>query len=74
MDYDRSERIGLLKIDFLGLRNLSIIHQIILQVKKDLNINIDIEAIPYDDKSFDLLSNGDTTGIFQLNQTVLEAY
>lgn len=45
-----AERIGLLKIDFLGLRNLSIIHQIILQVKKDLNINIDIEAIPYDDK------------------------
>ncbi|WP_186364961.1 hypothetical protein, partial [Staphylococcus argensis] len=62
-----AERIGLLKIDFLGLRNLSIIHQIILQVKKDLNINIDIEAIPYDDKKvFDLLSNGDTTGIFQL--------
>ena len=47
-----AERIGLLKIDFLGLRNLSIIHQIILQVKKDLNINIDIEAIPYDDKKF----------------------
>ncbi len=37
------------------------------KLKKDLNINIDIEAIPYDDKKvFDLLSNGDTTGIFQL--------
>lgn len=62
-----AERIGLLKIDFLGLRNLSIIHQIINQVKKDLNINIEIERIPFDDpKVFELLSQGDTTGIFQL--------
>jgi DNA polymerase-3 subunit alpha len=38
-----AERIGLLKIDFLGLRNLSIIHQIVKQVKYDLNITIDIE-------------------------------
>ena len=41
-----AERIGLLKIDFLGLRNLSIIHQIVTQVKKDLNIDIDVETIP----------------------------
>ena len=62
-----AERIGLLKIDFLGLRNLSIIHQIVTQVKKDLNIDIDVETIPFDDrKVFKLLSQGDTTGIFQL--------
>src|SRR5699024_2661346 len=62
-----AERIGLLKIDFLGLRNLSIIHQIVKQVKKDLRIDIDIEAIPFDDKKvFQLLSQGNTTGIFQL--------
>ncbi|MFC0137344.1 DNA polymerase III subunit alpha [Staphylococcus petrasii] len=62
-----AERLGLLKIDFLGLRNLSIIHQIITQVKKDLNIDIDIENIPMDDeKVFALLSKGNTTGIFQL--------
>lgn len=62
-----AERIGLLKIDFLGLRNLSIIHQIMSQVKKDLGIQIDIEKIPFDDKKvFELLSQGDTTGIFQL--------
>ncbi len=62
-----AERIGLLKIDFLGLRNLSIIHQILTQVKKDLGINIDIEKIPFDDqKVFESLSQGDTTGIFQL--------
>ena len=45
MDNDEAERLGLLKIDFLGLRNLSIIHKIITQVK-DLNIDIDIERIP----------------------------
>lgn len=62
-----AERIGLLKIDFLGLRNLSIIHQIVNQVKKDKNITINIEDIPFDDpKVFELLSRGDTTGIFQL--------
>lgn len=61
------ERLGLLKIDFLGLRNLSIIHQIINQVKKDLNIDIDIESIPFDDeKVFKMLSLGETTGLFQL--------
>ncbi|MDK7861101.1 DNA polymerase III subunit alpha [Staphylococcus lugdunensis] len=62
-----AERLGLLKIDFLGLRNLSIIHQIVTQVKYDLNVEIDIEAIPFDDpKVFALLSQGETTGIFQL--------
>ncbi|PKI23439.1 DNA polymerase III subunit alpha [Staphylococcus succinus] len=62
-----AERVGLLKIDFLGLRNLSIIHQIVKQVRSDMNVSIDIEQIPFDDeKVFQLLSRGDTTGIFQL--------
>lgn len=62
-----AERIGLLKIDFLGLRNLSIIHQVIDQVAREKDIHIDIESIPFDDKKvFQLLSRGDTTGIFQL--------
>ena len=56
-----------IKNRFLGLRNLSIIHQIVNQVKKDLDVDIDVEAIPFDDKNvFKLLSQGDTTGIFQL--------
>ncbi len=62
-----AERIGLLKIDFLGLRNLTIIHQIIKQIKHDMKIDLNIEEIPFDDKEvFRLLSRGDTTGIFQL--------
>ncbi len=61
-----AERIGLLKIGFLGLRNLSIIHKNLTQ-GKELGINIDIEKIPFDDqKVFELLSQGDTTGIFEL--------
>lgn len=62
-----AERLGLLKIDFLGLRNLTIIHQVVKQVHQNLGVHIDIEAIPFNDKAvFQLLSKGDTTGIFQL--------
>ncbi|WP_025904317.1 DNA polymerase III subunit alpha [Mammaliicoccus sciuri] len=62
-----TEKIGLLKIDFLGLRNLSIIQQVVNQVKYQENQIVDIEKIPFDDpKVFQLLSKGETTGIFQL--------
>mgnify|MGYP005793464243 FL=1 len=62
-----TEKLGLLKIDFLGLRNLSIIQQVVNQVKYQEKTEIDIENIPYDDqKVFQLLSRGETTGIFQL--------
>ncbi|MCU5746103.1 DNA polymerase III subunit alpha [Staphylococcus sp. SQ8-PEA] len=61
------ERLGLLKIDFLGLRNLSIIQNIIKQVAYHQKEQIDVESIPFDDpKVFSLLSSGNTTGIFQL--------
>lgn len=56
------ERIGLIKIDFLGLRNLSIIDNISHQIP-DFSIN----DIPYDDKAtFDLIAKGQTVGLFQL--------
>nr|WP_263313018.1 DNA polymerase III subunit alpha [Mammaliicoccus sp. Marseille-Q6498] len=62
-----TEKLGLLKIDFLGLRNLSIIQQVVNQVKFQEKQQIDIEKIPFDDpKVFELLSKGETTGIFQL--------
>lgn len=61
------EKLGLLKIDFLGLRNLTIIQQVVNQVKFQHNKTIDIEKIPFDDPNvFKLLSKGETTGIFQL--------
>jgi len=61
------EHIGLLKIDFLGLRNLSSIHDIIHMIKEDLGKKIDIYKVPLDNpKTYELLRSVDTTGIFQL--------
>ena len=62
------EEAGLLKFDFLGIRNLSILADSISLVKRFYNINIDIEHIPLDDKkTFALLASGQTEGLFQLN-------
>jgi DNA polymerase-3 subunit alpha len=59
--------IGLLKIDFLGLQNLDIIATCLRLVKEARGIEIDIEKIPFDDaKTYELISNGDTHGVFQL--------
>ncbi len=59
--------IGLLKFDFLGLRNLTIIQMAIELIKKQKSVVIDISTIPIDDKkTFELLSAGDTMGVFQL--------
>lgn len=61
------EAVGLLKIDFLGLRNLTIIHNILRTIKVQYGKSIDIEQIPMDDsKVYEQLSTGDTMGIFQL--------
>ncbi|PIR45669.1 MAG: DNA polymerase III subunit alpha [Candidatus Vogelbacteria bacterium CG10_big_fil_rev_8_21_14_0_10_50_13] len=62
--------VGLTKFDFLGLRNLAILHQAVRLVRKIHNTEIDLEHIPLDDrKTFDLLARGDTVGLFQLNGT-----
>lgn len=61
------EAVGLLKIDFLGLRNLTIIHNIMKAIKAQYGKHIQLETIPFDDeKVFQYLSLGDTMGIFQL--------
>ena len=59
--------IGLLKMDFLGLRNLSILGEAIAIVKQTQKKVIDLSTIPIDDKDvYKLLSSGETTGVFQL--------
>ncbi len=59
--------VGLLKFDFLGLRNLSIIQETLKLIKKYKKEEIAIDQIALDDKkTFDLLSSGETTGVFQL--------
>jgi DNA polymerase-3 subunit alpha len=60
--------VGLLKFDFLGIKNLSILADAVERVKKIENITIDIENIPLDDKkTFEMLARGETIGLFQLN-------
>ncbi len=59
--------VGMLKMDFLGLRTLTIIDQAIQLVKKSRGVEIDIDEIPLDDpKTFELLCAGDTVAVFQL--------
>ncbi len=61
------EKIGLLKMDFLGLSNLTVLSKAVQNVKQTRGIDIDIQKIPLDDaKTYDMLSRGETVGVFQL--------
>ena len=69
------EEAGLLKFDFLGIRNLAILADAVNLVKKFYNVNIDIEKIPLNDKkTFELLAKGQTEGLFQLNGSGMTRY
>ncbi len=69
------EELGLLKMDFLGLSNLTIIKNSLRIVKKVLDQDIDIAKIPLDDqKTYQLLQKGDTTGVFQLESAGMKRY
>ncbi|MBD3231785.1 DNA polymerase III subunit alpha [Candidatus Dependentiae bacterium] len=60
------ESVGFLKMDFLGLKNLTVIQRALETIKKNYGIKIDLDKIPFDDlKSFELLCKGETSGIFQ---------
>lgn len=61
------EKIGLLKMDFLGITNLTILHQVCNEITKESGYPFDINQIPlHDVKAFELLARGDTLGVFQL--------
>ncbi len=61
------EDVGLIKYDILGIRNLSFLGQSVLNVRKTQNIDVVLKKIPLDDKkTFDMISRGDTMGVFQL--------
>jgi DNA polymerase-3 subunit alpha len=67
-DYPSCEAIGLLKMDFLGLRNLTIIGDAIANIKTNRGIDLDLESLSLDDPAaYELLSRGDTLGVFQLD-------
>ncbi|MDD2766566.1 MAG: DNA polymerase III subunit alpha [Candidatus Moranbacteria bacterium] len=69
------EKIGLLKMDFLGLKNLTIIQNALRIIEKTRNEVIDIEKIPIDDAlTFKLLQEAHTTGVFQLESSGMKRY
>jgi DNA polymerase-3 subunit alpha len=75
VDPEHGGGVGLLKFDFLGIRNLAILADAINLVKKFYDIDIDIENIPLDDKkTFELLAKGQTEGLFQLNGSGMTRY
>ena len=67
------ESIGFLKIDLLGLKNLTLIKNVVTLIKQQRNIAIDIDHIPLDDcKTFELIQAGKTSGVFQLESDGLK--
>jgi DNA polymerase III subunit alpha len=66
-DYPSCEDLGLLKMDFLGLRNLTILDDALAGTAANQGVTLDLETLPLDDKpTYDLLARGDTLGVFQL--------
>jgi DNA polymerase-3 subunit alpha len=66
--FPQCEDMGLLKMDFLGLRNLTVIDDAVNNIKESEGIEIDLPTLPLDDpKAYKLLSRGDTLGVFQLD-------
>jgi DNA polymerase-3 subunit alpha len=64
---DTLELVGLVKFDFLGLKNLTIIDTAVKNIQRSKGISIDIQKLEMDDaKTYEMLSAGDTTGVFQL--------
>jgi len=68
-------KIGLLKMDFLGLANLSILGKAVRIIKQNKGVDIDLQQIPMEDaKTFELLSSGETSGVFQLEGAGMRRY
>ncbi len=67
-DMGACEATGLLKMDFLGLRNLSVLDDCLINIKRNQGIDLDLSALTLDDlKTFELLGKGETLGVFQLD-------
>jgi DNA polymerase-3 subunit alpha len=69
-DKDFSEKIGLVKFDFLGLKTLTVVAQAVKYIRRDHDANFDIEEIDIEDKEvYDYISKGETIGVFQLESS-----
>lgn len=70
-----AESIGLLKMDFLGLANLSILGRAVKTIMQTTGREIDLDSLPLDDaNTYELLSSGETTGVFQLESAGMRRY
>ncbi|MEK7582886.1 MAG: DNA polymerase III subunit alpha [Patescibacteria group bacterium] len=69
------ESLGLLKMDFLGLANLTIIQNAVEMIKSNHDIQVDIDSLPLDDKkAFKIFQKAQTTGVFQLESSGMKRY
>src|ERR1700760_3189363 len=73
-DYPSCEKLGLIKMDFLGLRNLTILDDAVDNIRANRGIDLVLEDLALDDPAtYELLSRGDTLGVFQLDGGPLRA-
>jgi DNA polymerase-3 subunit alpha len=69
------EELGMLKMDFLGLRTITVIQDAVILANKNHGINIDIDHIDYEDKPvYEMIGKGDTTGVFQLESPGMTSF
>ncbi len=73
--YQQLEHLGLLKMDFLGLKNLSVLEKAIANIKATTGEELDLLEIPIDDqKTFQMMAEGETTGVFQFESAGMRRY
>ena len=73
--YQQLEHLGLLKMDFLGLKNLTILEKAIANINYKKEVHIELEKIPIDDeKTFEMMARGETTGVFQFESAGMRRY
>jgi DNA polymerase-3 subunit alpha len=74
-DGEHIEKVGMLKMDFLGLKTLAIIKDALKNIKRSKSIDVDLETIPFDDPlTYQLFSQAKTTGIFQFESDGMKKY
>ena len=72
---DDIESLGLLKMDFLGLKNLTMINKTVSLIKESTGNQINIDDLPQNDnKTFDLIGRGDLEGVFQLESSGMKQF
>lgn len=72
---DTVENLGLLKMDFLGLRNLTVIENAVKLIKRTRGIDLNMDEIDYDCKEvYELISSGNTDGVFQLESAGMQSF